>query len=403
MRKAIPFIVGGAVLLLLAIMVSSNATRPARRFDERITLRQSDKIPYGSRVARELLPSLFHSASVKNENAAPGKWDSVTQTSYKQAVILVADYLDADKEELQRLSDFVAKGNYVFITSRAASDDVDAFFGVSFNGDFGSNEFGGIADSLRLRLQMPAFEDTTLYVYPGRRYDGLLRISDSTRTEVLGINEKGYANFVRLNKGAGSFFLHSAPLAFGNYFILHKGNASYYEEALSVLPKDVNTVVWNEYYLQKPESKKGPNWLGTLFSYPPFKWGLLIGFFTLALYLLLGMRRRQRMIPSHQKPRNESLDFVKTLGRLYYDRRDHQNLAAKMSAYFLEHVRSRYKLPTHTLDEDFVRALQLKSGYPVGETKKIVDTILYIGSVSFMPEAELAQFYRRLEAFYQNT
>lgn len=109
------------------------------------------------------------------------------------------------------------------------------------------------------------------------------------------------------------------------------------------------------------------------------------------------------MIPPHQKPTNDSLDFVKTLGRLYYDRRDHKNLAEKMATYFLEHIRSRYKLPTHTLDEEFIKALHFKSGYAEAETKKIVETIKYIQTVPFIPEGELAAFHRQLEAFYQNT
>ena len=33
-----------------------------------------------------------------------------------------------------------------------------------------------------------------------------------------------------------------------------------------------------------------------------------------------------------------------------------------MAAYFLEHVRNRYKLATGTLDDDFIKNLQYKSG-----------------------------------------
>ena len=66
------------------------------------------------------------------------------------------------------------------------------------------------------------------------------------------------------------------------------------------------------------------------------------------------MRRKQRYIPVVAKPKNDSLDFVKTIGRLYYDKGDHKNLSRKMGAFFLEHVRSRYKLPTGTLNEEFI-------------------------------------------------
>jgi len=403
MKKVFPYVIGAAVIVLLFVLMKVSSGSSFRQFDNRITLRRSDKIPYGTHVARDLLPSLFAAANIRNENAAPGKWDSVYATSYKQAVVFVADYFDADKDELEAIANFVERGNYVFIISRAASDDVASFFGISFNSEGAANFYAAVSDSLRLKLDGPGFDSNRLFVYPGMRYDGVLHPLDSTRTVVLGRNEKGFADFVQLNKGSGSVFLHSAPLAFSNYFILHKNNASYYAQALSVLPRDLQTIVWDEYYLQKGSSNKQPNWLSALFSYPSFKWGVLIGAATLTLFVLLGMRRRQRMIPMHQKPKNDSLDFVKTLGRLYYDRRDHKNLAAKMTAYFLEHIRSRYKLPTHTLDEDFMQALHFKSGFPLEETRQLVGLVQYIGSVNSIPEAELAQFHRQLEAFYQNT
>jgi hypothetical protein len=115
------------------------------------------------------------------------------------------------------------------------------------------------------------------------------------------------------------------------------------------------------------------------------------------------MRRRQRMIPPFERPKNDSLDFVKTLGQLYYDRKDHKNLATKMAAYFLEHVRSKYKLPTHTLDDVFVQALHFKSGYPEAETQKIITSIHNIKTAPGITEWQLADFHKDLELFYQNT
>ena len=115
------------------------------------------------------------------------------------------------------------------------------------------------------------------------------------------------------------------------------------------------------------------------------------------------MRRRQRKIPPHQKPVNDSLDFVKTLGRLYYDRKDHKNLAVKMAAHFFEHIRSAYKIPTHTTDDDFITALHFKSGYPEEELQKIITVIDTIKRSPVIMDWQLSDFYKQLEAFYQNT
>lgn len=401
MKKLFPYIIGCVLLLLLIILMASDDTKTVRRMDERITLKQQDKIPYGTRVARELLSSMFPGAATPHDAKYPGGWDSVDTDKPNQAVILMADYFDADDEEVERLSDFVSKGNYVFIIARSASDDLSNYFNLAIRSDYYSSS----NDSLKIRLEQPAFSSVAYYTYPGKKYEGSFISVDTAHSFTLGRNWAGFPNFIQLNKGQGSFFIHAAPVAFSNYFILHKANVQYYQKVFSVLPKDITTILWNEYYLQKPYSpgSDDPNWLSALFSYPSFKWGLLVGAATLLLFVLLGMRRRQRMIPLHQKPKNDSLDFVKTLGRLYYDKKDHKNLATKMAAYFLEHVRSKYKLPTHTLDDAFVQALHFKSGYAAEEIKSFVASIEDIKTKAAISSSELSHFHKQLELFYQNT
>jgi hypothetical protein len=404
MKKAFPYIIGGVLLLLLIILMTSTVSRPNRRMDERVTLRQRDRIPYGTKVAKELLSSLFPRAATPYDLESPGLWDSIETSEDNQAVILIADRFDAERDNLEELTDFVEKGNYVFIISRSASDAASSFFRLSYNA--GYSFYSSSSDSLQIKLERPAFAADSFFTYPGKKYEGSFNSIDTVYTSILGRNSEGFPNFVQLNKGRGSFFIHAAPLAFSNYFILHKNNVTYYQQVLSVLPENISTILWNEYYLEKPRKPSDddePNWLGALFSYPAFRWGLLVGAFTLALFVLLGMRRRQRMIPPFERPKNDSLDFVKTLGQLYYDRKDHKNLATKMAAYFLEHVRSKYKLPTHTLDDVFVQALHFKSGYPEAETQKIITSIHNIKTAPGITEWQLADFHKDLELFYQNT
>jgi hypothetical protein len=97
------------------------------------------------------------------------------------------------------------------------------------------------------------------------------------------------------------------------------------------------------------------------------------------------------------------MDFVKTIGRLYFDKGDHKNLAKKMGAYFLEHIRAHYKLPTHTIDEDFINAVHHKSGYAVEEIRRIVRFIQFVDTAPAISENQLSEFHKELELFYQNT
>src|SRR5438067_4959746 len=130
--------------------------KPIRRMDERITLRQRDKIPYGTAVAKQLLPSLFPQANFPFDSRFPGSWDSIETYHSNQAVILIANYFDAEEEELDRLSNFVNKGNTVFIIARSFSHAASRYFHFTFNNYF---DFENVdeEDSLQLKLIKPLF------------------------------------------------------------------------------------------------------------------------------------------------------------------------------------------------------------------------------------------------------
>ena len=403
MKKMLPYIFALLVITLVVSIIISGNRGGAKKFDERITFRQRDKIPYGSSVAKRLLPEVFPFADVYYDRNHPGFWDSVSITSYNQAVILMAKDFEAEQYELERLMDFVSNGNYVFIIAKSFSGDARRMFRFSYAtemmGDMIQTE-----DSLWMQLNTQYFSTSRDFVFPGKKYDGWFTSLDTSFTHIMGRDRYGRSNFIRIDKGSGSLFIHTAPMAFSNYFILHRDNYEYYEKVLSVIPQSIERILWNDYYLDKqPSTQDKKNWLSVLFRYESFKWGLLTAILALLLFVILGSRRRQRMIPEHHKPRNDSLDFVKTIGRLYHERKDHTDLAGKMSVYFLEHVRSVYNLSTQNLDDEFISNLHVKSGYDEQSLKQIVNFINQLDFDSNVNDSGLVAFHKQLELFYQNT
>ena len=271
--------------------------------------------------------------------------------------------------------------------------------------DFITDQWAPVAsDSLRVSLQSPVFSDNRQYVYPGKRHESYFNHLDTARTIVLGRNQNGAPNFIQMNKGNGKVIFHLAPLAFSNYFILHKDNHKYFEQSISLVSPEVEKILWNEYFLIKPREREDePSWLRVLLQHREFKWGLFTALAALFFYVLLNMRRRQRMIPTITRPKNESLEFVKTMGRLYYQRRDHLNLARKMGAHFRDHVRARYNLVTVDMEENFIISLQKKSGYPEPDLKQIVEFITFLDKAPAISERQLIEFQKKLESFYEKT
>lgn len=408
MKKNTPYILGFLLLAALVVMLitGSDKKTASRRLDERITYRKNDKIPYATYVAFNNLKHLFPKASISASRLEPGYWDSVSMYDTRQAYIAITDRFSADKDEIRKLISFARAGNYVFISARYISAATDDALGCSSSAfDLSFISVSDLKEDIMVSLNKPPFTDTLRFWYPGRTFGSYFADVDTSTTEIMGYDEQGRPNFIHLRAGDGHFYVHLEPLAFSNYFLLHRNNIGYYEKALSVIDEDVSKVVWDEYYLYKQrENQRKPRnegWLSVLFRYSAFKAALLTAIFTLAFYVLMEMRRKQRYIPVLKKPKNDSLDFVKTIGRLYYDKGDHRNLCRKMASYFLEHVRNRYKLSTGRLDDEFVRNLHYKSGVDQHEISDIVSFVKYLEQAAGVNQQQLVHFHKQLELFYQ--
>ncbi|HEY1870760.1 MAG TPA: DUF4350 domain-containing protein [Chitinophagaceae bacterium] len=407
MKKILPYLIAIIVILLLGWVVYS--TKNANHvFDDRFSFNRRDKIPYGFYLAYKNLPRIFPGASVVVNRKAPTLWDSLNSYSGKQTLIIIVPSFRADELEMKRLLDFVKNGNNVFISAAIVSYEVQTMLHCEIPDEhftFDNLSLNKNPDSFAVSLASPPFSKQDEYGCPGRRLESYFSKFDSETSIVFGNDMNVLPDLVQLKAGKGNLFFHLAPLAFSNYFLLYDKNINYYNKTLSLLPSDTKKVVWDEYFLNKRfsnrDESKSP--LSALMSQRSFRAALWLLIILLCVYILQEMRRKQRIIPFMPRPRNDSLEFVKTIGRLYYEKGDNKNLAGKMAAYFLEHVRNRYKLTTNELDDEFVTALQRKTGQPENNIRKIISFIQDMDKPDVISDEQLADFHKELEEFYKTS
>lgn len=415
MKKALPYLLIGITVTAIILLIFTGSNEKKRVLNERMSFRKQDKIPYGTFVAFENLKYIFPHASISTNVVEPGYWDSLSNYDEGQVLLIVSPRFYASEFEMKKIIRFMENGNDVFISTAIVSEAVKTILNCYVSELILDDPFAvnpEIVDTLQLSLANPPFSKSYTYSFPGKRIACHFSNIDSSIATVLGNDHEGHANFIHLKAGKGNLYFHLAPAVFSNYFLLRGRNIGYYEDILSLISPQTKRLVWDEYFIKKPQyseerrsQQKDPSkqWLRNLFAIKEFKWALLISIFTLLLYALLEMRRKQRYIPVVTKPRNDSLDFVKTIGRLYYDKGDHKNLCRKMAAYFLEHVRHRYKLPTHELNETLIKNLQYKSGVDEMEIRSIVFFIRDLDITYIISQHQLAFFHKQLESFYSKT
>ncbi|MDP4218243.1 MAG: hypothetical protein Q8927_18740 [Bacteroidota bacterium] len=396
-----------ACLCLLPILIGMTACtrKPEKILDRRISLRRKDKIPYGTYVAYDNLKAIFPNAEVTINRSSPSEF--AEGGVGKKAYIIIVQRMDPDPDDLTALLNFVGQGNTVFISAFGFGDSLLNNLNVKPGYRFFS--LNG-RDTLRLSVTNPVTRDSLSFFYPGDANDSYFRSIDSQYTSILGRDAWGKPDFLKFGyKGGGAIYLHYAPMAFTNFFLLFGRNKAYYENALSYIPVTTNEIKWDEYfryyeYSGSGSRRKGFSALGYILSNTSLAWAFWLVLLLFLIIYLFESKRRQRIVPVIPPLRNNSLDFVKTIGRLYYQRRDNHNLLLKMSAIFQDHVRTRYRLhvpPTADGEPAFIERLAHRTGFDrtaLGDLLAQMRQLRDAGSVS---DEGILALNQSLEEFYK--
>ncbi len=179
--------------------------------------------------------------------------------------------------------------------------------------------------------------------------DGL----DSTRTTVLATRADGRAVVARVPVGRGAFIVASTPDAFSNAALVGTGEdgptdgPAWVAGVLAYVPP--RPVLWDEYYKPRDDQSRSP--LRYVMRRPPLRWAFGFLLFGVAAYGLFRGRRWQRPVPVVAPPPNASVEFVRTLGRLYFQHGDHAALAERKARYFTDRLRTRLGFADASLSE----------------------------------------------------
>lgn len=221
---------------------------------------------------------------------------------------------------------------------------------------------------------------------------------DTLRAVVLGKKEQTKANFIKYNYGKGALFILPNPQLLTNYSLLREDGADYAAKALSYLPK-AETFLWDEQFTKRDTTADSA--LRVLFKYDQLRWAYYIALLSLIVFVLYEIKRRQRIIPVMERPKNSSVEFVNVVGRVYYQQRNNQDIANKKVTYFLAYIRNKYKLKTITLDQEFREALVLKSGADAMVIDEILIAINHINSGKAVSDEQLINLNKLIEQFYK--
>lgn len=396
-------------LLLLVYLFTANSKSPV---NWRQSYDKESRQPYGTYVIYELLKSYFPGKDMydieKNLSESVYLKDKQTQQNY----FFLGEKLYLNEKDIKAVKDFVKAGNTAFIAAKSIPKNLLYPFDT---GKTAKNwyELSYISDTaVTMNLNHPALRSDQGYDfhykvkdrYIADHWHFLERDFESFNEDYveLGRLNQEKINFLMVKFGDGRFVFHSNPLVLTNYH-LKRARALEYAEALLTHMKQ-GKIYWDNYnnvkHIQR-NNKQSP--LSFILSQPSLRWAWYLGLLLLFLYLIFRSKRKQRIIPVMSSPRNSSLEFVKTVGRLYFQQNDHKKLAEQKFRLFLNDIRKKYQLNIKNDDALFFKQLSAKSGVNMHLIENIFQQYEYFKNEKQILKTELLEFHNLLEDFYRKS
>ncbi len=388
MRAKLKYGIGIAVLLGVLLYLK---TLVPPETDWRQTYSCMDKIPFGTWILRNSLDDLFPHPIIKvNRKSFYERWahDSTTCT-----VFIITNRFRPESPDLNALLQKVKKGSQVLIASDVWPKELTDSLKITFK-----SLHRNILDSVITLQNLTGKSRDREYRFKKLIQSGWFELSDTTTVIPLG-KGNNQVNYVQVPYGKGSFFLHAQPQVFTNYHILYNDH-HYLEEVLASLPETEGVVEWDEYY--KPFGSRNESPIKIILSLKALRaayWTLLTG---LVLYVLTNIRRRQRPIPVLPPKTNLSLDFVRTIGLLYFNQKNHQDLVKKIFVPFSEYIHSKYFI-RYEFTSSFYQKLAMKSAVGEQLITRIFNQYEVLSTKERVYEEELVRFNGFVELFYRES
>jgi len=384
MRDLKIYISLASIVLIVYLVAQFNKPKPT---DWSTTLSSNDKIPFGTYILYNRINDIFPGAKVKTFREPV--YNVIADENIENGTyIIIGDDIDIDTNDYVQLKKYIEKGNDVFIAANTFSGELSKTLKVYTENDS--------ASATRIGFINNQWKDN-LYDVDKYSSNGYFADFDTSKAVVLGNNQYHHYNYIRFPMGKGNLYLNANPQMFTNYSLLQDMGAAYSSIALSYV-KNSKNLYWDQYYTLGREGAESP--MRVFLQNNSLRWAFYIAIFSLLVFVLYEMKRRQRIIPIIPPLNNTTVEFAGIVGQVYYEQRNNGNIAQKKAAYFLEHIRSTYNIRTQVFDEEFITTLSQKSGAKPELVKELANQITQVNMTSQISDNELIDLNRNIEQFY---
>lgn len=372
------------VVAILGILIYFEYTTP-KPINWKVTLSRWDKAPYGTYIVFNELDKIFPMAKIETNQITFDEYsykldeylDEYSETDHlNEGFIFINKQFAPTQSETEHLLNIVSRGATVLIATENLRGSLADRLGInqeyhhfwvtpSFTTAPPEDTIAATLVQKNIIKDNVLYDtDTTTYFFKKSHVSYYFDINSSKHiikdiaVEVIGtVADK--PNYIKIKHGNGMIILHASPLTFTNYNALSDTNNQYISSLLSHLSPNLTKLVWDDYYTLGRGEIQTP--LRYILSNSSLSWAWFTTLSTLFIFMIFNAKRKQREIAEITPLKNSTIHFVQTIGRLYYQTKDHKNIALKKITYLKEYLRTNYYIDTNLPQEELVEIISLKT------------------------------------------
>lgn len=413
------------ILIVVAILALAGVIMffkgPTFIWDDSTEFLPEDEEPFGCKFFDEMAEATLPNGY----SYFDGNPTEILEGKDTLSLLVLFDYMYVNDDMEELLASFVEKGNKLMIVTGSHSSFGDAEdtlfpFDVDYYGYFSIEHMrdGLLGKITPSRLYMD--KDTIKVNHAlasGYVECKLPDYKEHSYIEVINDSEADtyYKRSASLSYkyGKGRVYVVANPLLFTNYGVLHRDIARYIGAQLALIADHRvvrlssraargNTLSGN--YHEGEDNTMAP--LSYFLSRQPLRWATYTLLAGVCVFMLFTARRRQRVIPTVEAPKNKNLEFLMLLGTIYCKNHDNADMLRKKYLYFKEDLRRRQiaDLDDHANHQGNVRILAQRTGL---EEKFVEETLselhkLTDPDVSAVSNAKLMRCVQNIDKITNN-
>ncbi len=190
-------IIGTVVIVLLVVFVLAYSPKP---IDWSLSFSKQDSKPFGSKMLYELLPEAFEKDSIKTSHGTFAYFFGNSTTEATNLIVINNEF-NPDDADIEKLITLLDHGNNLFLAASTISDTIRSLFKIDYQQRYGAGQF--FLDSISFNFSNRKLKTHLGYWYKKAITNNYFTSYDTLSTSVLGFNNLGKTNFVKVRHGNG--------------------------------------------------------------------------------------------------------------------------------------------------------------------------------------------------------